>query len=964
MKPSHGPFLGSLLALALSQGGDAATHTFTGTSAGTYNWAAGSNWDSLPTSATDTTLSFTSSLAADVALVSNNDAASPPFKLNALGFTNAGPATGNAPTLTLQGGQLEFVSNGATTPTITFNTTGTVKPSITVNNALLLTNNLSVNATSDGRLGGPLTGTGILTKTGAGHLTLSSAANTYSGTTAINAGTLQVTAGATMGATTGALTMGTGSSGVIGTVGNLTLEENATKGTFSVASNTANISGSNIGMLSIADGKALTVSSLAVGVSQGSTNNPINTALATGSANAGTLTVSGDATVGLSAGGSGSVAVTMADLSGLAHFNAGSGAGNFRVGYGALNRATLTLASTANVINVAAISVGETTANSNSGQNNILNLGAGTNALQATTINIGTQKASGVIQFAGSSGTVSIGGTGGTGTSNISLGNNNSSGSYQPGNLNNGLLLAGHAATINAGTVIIGNRTSTGAGTITARMTFDTGTFNASSITLARATSGHGSSATAVNGTLTLGSDSTSTGIANVSGNVLLASHTSSAAGVQTATGVLNILGGTLNANTAASPSGGILDNSTTTTGAHNTTLTLNGGTLNLNGGVIGGNGSSGNRAITNLNFQSGTLKNVAQINHGAGLAKTSAGTLVLEGDNAYGGITAVSEGVLDIRSATALGATSAGTTVSTGAALQIQGGITTATEALSLNGSGVSNSGALRNISGNNTYSGAITLGSAARIQSDAGTLTLDVAAGNAISASNHGVAFGGAGHIEIKDSINLGSGGLDKTGNGTLTLAAGVTHSYTGATNITQGRLVLNGNISSSLLTSIGDTATLGGSGSTGDLSILNGGTLAPGNSAGSLTIAGDLGLDATSILAFELNPSNMTVGANINDLVSVAGNLTLDGLLSLSATSGDFSAVTGGSWRLFDYSGTLTNNLLTLNSMPGLASGYSWSLDTATPGQVNLAVVPEPRAALLGGLGMLLLLRRRRA
>ena len=51
---------------------------------------------------------------------------------------------------------------------------------------------------------------------------------------------------------------------------------------------------------------------------------------------------------------------------------------------------------------------------------------------------------------------------------------------------------------------------------------------------------------------------------------------------------------------------------------------------------------------------------------------------------------------------------------------------------------------------------------------------------------------------------------------------------------------------------------------------------------------------------------------VGANFNALVSVTGNPTLDGLLGLSAISGDFSSVAGGSWRFFDDSGTLTNNL----------------------------------------------------
>jgi hypothetical protein len=64
------------------------------------------------------------------------------------------------------------------------------------------------------------------------------------------------------------------------------------------------------------------------------------------------------------------------------------------------------------------------------------------------------------------------------------------------------------------------------------------------------------------------------------------------------------------------------------------------------------------------------------------------------------------------------------------------------------------------------------------------------------------------------------------------------------------------------------------------------------------------------------------------------------------------------------LFNYSGTLTDDTLSLGSMPSLGSGLSWSINTATTGQVNLVVIPEPRAALLGGLGLLALLRRRRS
>jgi fibronectin-binding autotransporter adhesin len=117
-------------------------------------------------------------------------------------------------------------------------------------------------------------------------------------------------------------------------------------------------------------------------------------------------------------------------------------------------------------------------------------------------------------------------------------------------------------------------------------------------------------------------------------------------------------------------------------------------------------------------------------------------------------------------------------------------------------------------------------------------------------------------------------------------------------------------------------------------------------------------------TAILAFELNPLDQTVGGGVNDLIDGVTNLTLDGLLNVSATSGSFAGVTTATWRLFNYSGTLTDNALALNSMPTLDAGASWQLDTGTANQVNLKIVPEPSATLLLGLGSLgLALRRRR-
>ena len=183
MKPSRHPFFGTFAVIAafgVVSSAHAATHTWTGTTAGTYNWTSPTNWTvghrpvvSTPSSATP------AFLAASTAIISNNDNATVPFKLNQLSFTNVGPSSGTAPTVTLTGSQLEFISNGATTPTMTFNTTGSVKPTIDIQNNLLLTNNLGIAATTDGKLSGAISGGGTLTKSGAGTLTLSNS-NTYS----------------------------------------------------------------------------------------------------------------------------------------------------------------------------------------------------------------------------------------------------------------------------------------------------------------------------------------------------------------------------------------------------------------------------------------------------------------------------------------------------------------------------------------------------------------------------------------------------------------------------------------------------------------------------------------------------------------------------------------------------------------------------------------------------------------
>jgi len=97
------------------------------------------------------------------------------------------------------------------------------------------------------------------------------------------------------------------------------------------------------------------------------------------------------------------------------------------------------------------------------------------------------------------------------------------------------------------------------------------------------------------------------------------------------------------------------------------------------------------------------------------------------------------------------------------------------------------------------------------------------------------------------------------------------------------------------------------------------------------------------------------------------AIARQLHEDGCAIVGGGTNDLGVVTGafGSgaagtnvYRLFNYSGSLTDNGLTIGAFPVYARGF---IDLTTPGQVNLLVIPEPSALLLLSMSGLLLLRR---
>lgn len=421
---------------------------------------------------------------------------------------------------------------------------------------------------------------------------------------------------------------------------------------------------------------------------------------------------------------------------------------------------------------------------------------------------------------------------------------------------------------------------------------------------------------------------------------------------------------------------------------------------------------------------QSGTLKVSAIIgaaaNGNSPVTKSGAGTLEISSTNTTNGAYYVNQGVLRLASAGASGAAatfgSTGIYVQNNAALELTGGFSfPVDERIMITGSGVSNGGALRSVSGANSWRGLIDIGiGGARINNDDAANTFTIANGSAYSAglatvAGGSVTFGGVGNTTVSATAGIyGAGGVIKDGTGTLTLSA--TNTYIGATTISNGTLALgaSGTIANSsgiYLTgagakfnvtsadfNLGANQTLGGIGTVENIgrTFTAAGTLAPGSSPGTLTVDGGTMalaeggnynfqiLNATASAGTGYDTINLINGAELDLSALSAGGYTIS-LQTLASISPDtqglaanFNSSQNYSWTLFSTNSSLlsafnANYFLidTTNFVNGLDGGsFSIGLaDSDTNLVLNFTAIPEPKAALLGALGVLLLLRRRR-
>ncbi|GHB98840.1 autotransporter-associated beta strand repeat-containing protein [Cerasicoccus arenae] len=374
----------------------------------------------------------------------------------------------------------------------------------------------------------------------------------------------------------------------------------------------------------------------------------------------------------------------------------------------------------------------------------------------------------------------------------------------------------------------------------------------------------------------------------------------------------------TLAGNSTIGSESGVLDVTSTVTGNGNSIAlyAANGATTDLSG-VVSGSGTS--------------------------LNKTGTGTGILGGNNTYTGATTVSSGTLLIEHSNALGTTANGTTVASGATLEMTGGLDiSGAESFNIAGTGVVGKAALWSSSGNNEINAPVTL--------SGGTTYIGAATGAQLLLDGSGGLNGAGQNVVI-------------TGGGT-TVFKGPSGSQSGFTQVNNGATLLFGdagnriNDNSAIIVQSGATLDMANAAYSDTVGSLAGGgtirtrgaTLTAGGDntnttfSGSIQDGGNFIKTGTGNMAFtgsntftgalSVNAGKATLGANNAfadnmDLTLGGGTFATNGfadrmdVMTLSSNSTiDFMGAAGGYLTFADM--TRSGGTLTIDNWAGNFTG----------------------------------------
>ena len=991
--------------LQLSYSAGASTPNWTG---GSGDWSAG--FGTSPTTGSPLEFSGASSAVAtnNIASGTLSSVAGITFSTGAGAFTlNATAGSAGFDSSTPLGITESIVNNASNTQTInlalSYGSSELVRAlsgNIVLNGAVATSNSSIVTFEGDNTktINGVISGSGGIIQSGNGS-TILNAQNTYTGTTAVNSGTLQLAGSANLGggnysqaiSNNGTLDVNTTenqilSGAISGTgalvksnTGNLTL-----RGANSYSGNTTINAGAifveDAGILGSASyaGSILNNGTLAF---RGTASQSLN-GIISGS---GGLTFNGSGTTTLAASNtysgatvinSGTVSVSTLGNGSVAGFlgSSSSAASNLVLGGGTLNLTsvstsnrsfTLTNGTTSTINNDASLTITGTTA-ATSGS--LVKDGLGNLILQGThnysgntTINRGTVylQNSASLGAGNYSSKILFNNSSllrwDSSASQILSGDISGEGGLYMNNAASTLVLSGSnsysgTTTLNAGTIRLGNNNSLGTGSLL----FNGGGAIMSTDTSSRTITNSFGSAGASNFTITFGNSTTQTGNLSFSGNLNL---NGGSLGITKTFNVLNTTtfnGVISNSNSALTKNGSgtlVLSGNNTYGTLGSTVTTLNDGTLQ-----IGSNSVGSVAAITSSAIGKGGLTlNGGKISSDSSTSRTLLNAVIFGGNVNLGDT--INNGNLTFSAAANLGGATRVLTVDSGVTF---GGVVS-------NGSITKAGSGVLTLSGANTYSGgtqlnagmvvlghADGLGSTGTITLGGGTLqygsgiTTDLSARFSTAASQQYAVDTNGNNVTFATGLTSSGGNLTKSGLGTLIL--GGSNTFAGSTTISAGNLSISSTaaLASTSGISLGDTAALIYTGAAAsfdrNISVTSGTGTIRNTGSGLLTLSGTLTKNGTT-LTLAGGSSGITVsgaigGSNANsDLVIDGGSVTL---ASANSYNGPTSIINGAT-----LTASATNALPTTNGRSAI------SIDATGTGTSTLALGTSQSVASLTGV-----------